>query len=507
MINYKTKIEWISVIQLLAFAGFFVLIYSWRWLHIAQLPSTWDQVDFVLAVDRFDLLTMQPHFPGYPYYILGGMIAHRWISDPGTALIVFSVIVMISSIVPIYGLSRRYTSHAKSLIIVAGVHCTAYLWILSAQPMAETSALALLCWYWWSLSKALEGPSYGLQLIPLFIFSLIMGIRLSYLAFGIGIVLLWVYDYLRCRAAGYSFRRLLTRLIGWIAWALLFQLIWVVGLVMSAGDISGFIQMAMAFTGGHFNDWGGTASISLIDLLHRLYTLIVHNLIWTGLAVKSISLVVLLIVSLSFIIYNSKKVQWAQLDLFARSFVVMGVGYMVFAWLAQNIDKPRHIAPLILMIIGALYLLLTRNAREHSWRRYISLGLILLLIINQASIGALLVKQQSEQQPAVYQLADRLEQLQAESEQPIMVYTWEETRILEFLQVEFNHKRIYTFPFFMEETKALNPRRIFITGQALDGFVMQGAQVENQTRLVEIFHSDSLFDPVYADIRLYEWIQ
>jgi len=50
---------------------------------------------------------------------------------------------------------------------------------------------------------------------------------------------------------------------------------------MSAGDISGFIKMAMAFTGGHFNDWGGTASVSVIDLIQRLYTLIVHNLLWT----------------------------------------------------------------------------------------------------------------------------------------------------------------------------------------------------------------------------------
>ncbi|MEX2416066.1 MAG: hypothetical protein WD424_07970 [Paenibacillaceae bacterium] len=495
-----------NVTQLLAFAGFIVFIYIWRWIYTANLPATWDQVDFVLAIDRFDLLVMQPHFPGYPYYILGGMIAHRWILDPGTALIVFNLIVMLSSIVPIYALSRRYTTHGKSLLIIAGVHSTAYLWILSAQPMAETSALALLCWYWWSLSKAMDSTTYGWQLFPLFVFSLIMGIRLSYLAFGFGIVLLWVYDYLRGRVAGYSFRRLLFRLLGWVAWALLFQSIWVIGLIMSAGNISGFIQMAMAFTGGHFHDWGGTASFSVIDLLQRLYTLIVHNLLWTGLTVQSISMAALLIVSLSFIIYKSKKVQWSQLDLFARWFVVMGVAYLVFAWLAQNIDKPRHIAPLILMTIGVLSLILIRNTNEQSWKRYLSLGLIHLLILTQASTGAIIVKQQSEEQPAVYQLAERLQQLQTESELPIMVYTWEETRVFEFLQVEFNHKRIYTFPFFLEETKALSPRRIFITGQALDGFIAQGAELEHQTQLVEVFHSDTRFDPVYAEIRLYEWL-
>jgi len=506
MDTYKSKMTLKNITQLLIFISFSVLIYIWRWLHIAPLPATWDQVDFVLAIDRYDLLAMQPHFPGYPYYILGGIIAHRWISDPGAALIIFNLIVMISSIVPLYGLARRYTTHAKGLLIVAGVHSTAYIWTLSAQPMAETSALALLIWYWWSLARASDTSAYHWQLIPLFVFSLIMGIRLSYLVFGVGILLLWTYDYLRGKAAGYSTRKLFARLLGLITWMLLFQSLWIIGLIMSAGDISGFIKMAMAFTGGHFNDWGGTASVSVIDLIQRLYTLIVHNLLWTGLAVQSYTLVLLLIISLIFIILSFRSVRWTPPDLFARWFAVMFVVYLIFAWLAQNIEKPRHIAPLIIMSIGVLCLLLIRNSYKQAWRHYASIGLILSLIGAQASAGVLLVKQQSDEQPAVYQLANRLLQLQADSAQPIMVYTWEETRVLEFLEVDYNHKRIYTFPFFLEETKAMGPRPIYITGKALDGFIQQGAELENQTQLIDTFHSDPLFDPVYAEIRLYRWV-
>ncbi len=505
MINILNKIRLNQYIQLLACIGFLMFIYSWRWIYTSHLPSTWDQVDFVLAVDQFDLLAMQPHFPGYPYYILGGIIVHRWISDPAAALSAFSFIVMISSVVPLFGLARRYTTYAKSLLIVAAVHATAYLWILSAEPMAETSALALLCWYWWSLARAGDSASFARQIMPLFIFGLIMGVRLSYLAFGIGIILLWGYDYLRARKAGYRLRKRIFRLVGWITWAVLFQLVWLVGLIMSAGNISGFIQMAMAFTGGHFNEWGGTASISVIDLIQRLFILLVHNLMWTGLAVQYSSLVMLLLVILCFILFRSHKLDWAHSDMFTRWFMVMGISYLIFAWLAQNIDKPRHIAPLIIMVIGLLCIILTRNAYEKLWERYTGLSLVLLLLMTQALIGTIIVKQQSEQIPAVYQLADRLEQLQIESDQPIMVYTWEETRVLEFLQAEYDHKRIYTYTFFLEEARALKPRRIFITGQALDGFILQGARVDSQLRLIDTFHSDSRFDPVYAEIRLYEW--
>jgi len=199
-------------------------------------------------------------------------------------------------------------------------------------------------------------------------------------------------------------------------------------------------------------------------------------------------------------------VRWTPPDLFARWFAVMFVVYLIFAWLAQNIEKPRHIAPLIIMSIGVLCLLLIRNSYKQAWRHYASIGLILSLIGAQASAGVLLVKQQSDEQPAVYQLANRLLQLQADSAQPIMVYTWEETRVLEFLEVDYNHKRIYTFPFFLEETKAMGPRPIYITGKALDGFIQQGAELENQTQLIDTFHSDPLFDPVYAEIRLYRWV-
>ncbi len=41
-------------------------------VYASPFAATWDEVDFALALDRYDLLAMQPHFPGYPYFILAG---------------------------------------------------------------------------------------------------------------------------------------------------------------------------------------------------------------------------------------------------------------------------------------------------------------------------------------------------------------------------------------------------------------------------------------------------
>jgi hypothetical protein len=69
--------------------------------------ATWDQVDFSLALSRYDLLAMQPHFPGYPYFILGGMMIHTIIDNPAKALSTFNVLAMLSATIPIFLLLKK----------------------------------------------------------------------------------------------------------------------------------------------------------------------------------------------------------------------------------------------------------------------------------------------------------------------------------------------------------------------------------------------------------------
>jgi hypothetical protein len=64
-------------------------------LHfINPYTSSWDQVDFALAVKRYDLMAMQPHFPGYPFFILGGKFIHLFMMDPSKALTIFNIFFM-----------------------------------------------------------------------------------------------------------------------------------------------------------------------------------------------------------------------------------------------------------------------------------------------------------------------------------------------------------------------------------------------------------------------------
>ena len=48
------------------------LIGASRYALRARLPDDWDAAGFALALERFDLASLQPHFPGYPVYVALG---------------------------------------------------------------------------------------------------------------------------------------------------------------------------------------------------------------------------------------------------------------------------------------------------------------------------------------------------------------------------------------------------------------------------------------------------
>src|SRR4051812_36567421 len=89
------------------------------------------------------------------------------------------------------------------------------------------------------------------SLPPLFL-SIVLGIRLSYLPFAIGLFFLF---YKKWKNNDYTSKQI----VGYSIVAIMFQFIWVAALVFSEGSVKGFVKLSLAFTSGHFNDWGNTA--------------------------------------------------------------------------------------------------------------------------------------------------------------------------------------------------------------------------------------------------------
>jgi hypothetical protein len=463
-----------------------------RFQYSSSFARSWDQVDFALALDRFDLLAMQPHFPGYPYFILGGMIVYQWISDPTKALALFNTFMLMTASFPIYFLAKRYLSSFYSLLSCTVVQSLAYFWIMATESMSEISAVSVLWWYLWSLQLAKEKQTIRFTILPLFLFSLLMGIRLSYVTFGIGILLLIISQRKNFQSKYDLYKHAMTIFVV----ALLFQLIWVLALAATEGSITNFFSLSIKFVLGHFNDWGGAVTAESTPLFQRFFTLIFYNILWVGICGQSIYAAVFAGALFLLLMYYSFKKR-ARFTFFTNQYFLMTSAYFLWALFAQNIEKPRHALPLIALFTFFTVIMVLKQQKQQK----IQVTLLVLFLITQSINGYQLVKEKAQNVPAAYQLAEYVKQY----DEPFVLYTWEEARIMDYLRADYPYTRILTYDYFISDKSQRSDKKILVTNRVLEGFKMQGINVENKVTKIKTFHSNPLFDPVYYRITLYEW--
>lgn len=483
--------------------------------YASPFVRTWDEVDFTLALHRYDLLAMQPHFPGYPYFILGGWFINQWLNSPIKALSIFNTLAALSSALPMFLLANRLTrSGMKSLLLPALVLSSPYIWLMSSRPMSECAGMALLWWFLWSIRFAMDRPGsllrHGLALL---MFGFLMGTRLSFFPYGLALVPLW-HSLWKQGAKGW--RRWL-RLGGSALVALLFQLLWVAGLVLSEGTLTGFWKLSVAFVEGHFSEWGGGVISTPMPLGERIYQLFGHNLLGSALLGDSILIGVLLVSIVAAALYCRRFTAPSMQDNENRRYIFWlvscAVVYTLWALVGQNIEKPRHIVPVVAPILLLVFAFIIRAADAVQASRYgtrlhkTALTTLYILLIGLISIqvfyGSQLLKRQAVEEPAVYQLHDYVSSLQ----EPLMLFTWEETRVLHYLQADYDHQRIYTYGYFQALAGANPDRRVLLTDHVVQGFALQGKSVEEHVKRIAEFKSDPLFDPAYGHVILYEWIR
>ncbi|MCF6138151.1 nucleoporin-interacting protein [Pseudalkalibacillus berkeleyi] len=479
------KSKTIYILALVLFGAFILFI---RTSFASSYASTWDMVDFSLAIDQFDLFMMQPHFPGYPYFIFMGMLVNAGIDDPAQSLSIVNGVLMTTAIIPVFLYLGKRMEYWLAIIGALVVQSSTYIWIMSTQPMSEASAVALLLWFVWALDVSLRNPEkLRFSILASFLFSLVMGIRLSYFPLGIGLLIVWWIRWRKTRET--SILILETGLF------LLFQAIWINGLIVSAGGISSFLELSVAFTNGHFSEWGGSVATSNLSLLERFIQLTFVNFIWTGVLGESTvtGFLMLLLVCLIF----SRKPAFEKS---AYLIVLLMITYFIWALVGQNIEKPRHILPLVPLFM-IIFINLAGSIKRSKWNSVVLTLTLVPLMMIQSIQGISHLKEIKTQTPASYQLTNYMSELDDRS----VIFTWEEERVFDYLHAPFYYKKVYRYHLFKEEMNHFKNHRIFVTDRVLKGFKIQGVEVSTRFRKVKTFQSNHLVDPIYSTITLYEW--
>jgi len=485
-VDIHRKVDWYHKILVLMSLASILILFLFQLSHINAFAATWDQVDYSLALERFDIMAMQPHFPGYPYFILGGLFIHQFIEDQTASLTLFNILFYFSAIFPIYKLARVHVSKPFSFLMTAMIYSSSYVLVTVNQPMSEGAGLSALWWYFWSIERAVRKKGGLGDWLAMVWFSILLGIRLSYLPFGVGLIYLF---WKKWNEKDYTLKQLSIRIL----FALIFQLVWVGGLVFSEGSIRGFVKLSLAFTSGHFNDWGNTAVTSDQTFLNRVFTLLFNNLFWHGLSSLSIFISIIIIVlgllSLSHFKWSIKTLSLSY---------VMALSYFFWALLAQNVEKPRHIVPVVLFILFILFIMILKKCSHP-----MIAAVCLVLLLSNSVKSVQMIYEQANRPPASYQLAQYTQQMDQNS----ILYTWEETRVLDYLNVSIPHKEIVTYEVFLHDLTYYENSQIYLTNKVVEGFIKQGIDLSGKIKKVKVFQANPVYDPVYHKITLYEWVQ
>jgi hypothetical protein len=111
----------------------------------ARLLSTWDAVQFALALGDYDITRHQPHPPGYLLYVgLGRLVASTGLTGRDDAYVWLSISASAAAVFALYRLAWTLYGRAAALVAAGGLLASPLFWFygLVGLPYAVEAALA-----------------------------------------------------------------------------------------------------------------------------------------------------------------------------------------------------------------------------------------------------------------------------------------------------------------------------------------------------------------------------
>jgi hypothetical protein len=490
----------------------FVTSFAVRVRFAGTYAESWDAVDFALALERFDIFQMQPHFPGYPLYILSAHLFLPWAGDPVQALTWLSACFGSLSLFPFYALANRLLSEPAAVwVSVLLFWSNPLVGLTHVQPMSEALGLFVVLLLLASVARSLhrEGERLWLSaVIGVILFALLLGIRLSY--FPVGCVLL--HPLIRL----FRQRRSLSGfVIQAIALGVLFVAavaVWLLPAAATEGGLVPYLQLGQAFTVGHFTDWGGTSFSTDLSWGQRMYILLAERLLANGLLGASDMLTApplpspftcLLLLAFVCLAAAGAAQAWQRSDCTNRLFVLLAVvPYAVWVFFGQNSEKARHILPILpwlFLLAGCGWAAVWRRLTRRTGKAMFTASS--LLILAALFIRLWTVYQQHLQPPPTLQLV-HLVQARYSAENTYL-YTWEEERLFDYYAPDFGTERVRSFPYFLQslQLRADTVSHVLVTNAVLDGFT---TRLHPYALEVARFTADPFLYPTYHTVILYE---
>ena len=340
-------------------------------------------------VDEYNILKLQPHFPGYAIFCFTANILYSIFGNLGIA---FSIIGGISTYFIIFYCLKilDFTIYSpKGLFTIFLILLNPMIWLMGNRYMPDLMGLSFVLASFYYLSSS----SRNSQFIGAFLFGLLAGIRLSYiplLLFPLFLVIIKNKSKLLL---------IISATIG--------ILIWLIPMIFITGFDNLYI-MATKHTIGHFNEYGGTIitennwNLRLKYFFHTLWS-DGFGAYWTQRSVYTLILSLLLIPILLLLF---KKIKYIIQKLpTIKVLLISTIIYLLWILFFQNIIyKSRHIMPIVIVLI----ILLSLAFKHFIYNKNKYYKIYMLSLIISMGIVSINLTIQHKKPTAIKQLSDFL---------------------------------------------------------------------------------------------------
>lgn len=321
-----------------------------RLCFVARYLDSCDSIDFALGLHDYDLSLLQPHFPGYPVYIFTSRLFFKAFHHDVWALVMPGVLCSSLIIYPLSSLTRQLFSERVALLTAILYLINPLCWLQAERPTSDTMGLFFIIlsahFLYRTLSSDGNDSQFSRKKIHLFLGSLCLGfglgVRLSYFPF----ITLWIAVVMYVTTRSTYLEKPIT-FYGCIGFIIGISL-WLFPQTAYIGWYP-FWKNALLFSHGHFTDWGG--SIVTFGGLRRITCLIrsmwAYGLggWWSGSSFFRLIPSFIMVISL---LYSFKQ----HFSYCQRWFLgIYIIPYLLWVNLGQNVANPRHILPVIPVLL------------------------------------------------------------------------------------------------------------------------------------------------------------
>lgn len=495
-----TKVKDSRSNTLIVLAAIMAICMVSRLLFIGEYLEGWDSIDFALGLHDYDIAYYQPHFPGYPVYMFLCWLVHLFADNDTIALIIPGAVLGSAALMPLFYLAKRMFSEEVAWITVFIYIVNPLCWLQSEKAFSDAVGLFFIILSAQLLFYACTSGSYALRYLISggVLLGICLGVRLSYFPF----IILWLYV---LRTLSKSDRWKMTIRYGVFGFVAGIS-VWLIPLACYTG-LKPFIINGVSFTFGHFGDWGGSVVTSqniVSRFLDFMWCVFCNGLGFWCYDTSVFRVLPSIIMGLGILFY----LRYARFDSKTRFITFYMAPYFLWVFFGQNLEKPRHVLPLIPVIIICISAGLVRlnNAKySYSYLNLIKYNysspyhlFIGILIMSMSIISVRLVYDHKNEPVAQMQLLDYVGRNY--DSHSTRIYCRETKRLFEYYAPLWDARRVRNINDLQYDKGAsLVTPEVILSTSKVDGV----NSITNNSKVVAEFENNRYINNPYHKLTLY----